>query len=66
MCVHMSIYLFKECHYKYKYKSNLILGLEVEEGEVFRGISGVVHLTSMLCHMQRKGSSIRQNIHLKL
>ena len=40
---------------KVNHKGNLILPLKVEKGEVSRWISDMVHLSSMLCHMQRKG-----------
>ena len=61
----MIIYLFKECHCKYK-GLNFIIGMDGKKGKVFRGISDVVHSTSMLCHMQRQRCSIRQNINSKL
>ena len=80
--MHVIIYLSKECHCKSKGLNFIIgmdgellksmikviwfPALKVEKGEVFRGISDVFHLTSMLCHMQRKRSSIKQNINLKL
>ena len=71
MHVHMIIYLFKECYYKYKGLNFIIgmggellvliikviwfLALKVEKGEVFRGLHGIVYSTNMLCHMQKKG-----------